>query len=100
MASEEVPDVIPIPEGHESGHYSIAIDPLDNTRLLVGTNSGLYHSTDSGSSWTAITDDFSAVSQLNVREIVFDSQDPSLVYLAFWGHATGADGGIANFYCR
>lgn len=83
---------IPIPGA--SGRNAMAIDPLDNTRFLVGANNGLYHSTDSGGSWTPVTDDFSAVSNLSVREVVFDVQNPSLVYLAFWTHYTDENGGV------
>ncbi|UCF30508.1 MAG: class 1 fructose-bisphosphatase [bacterium] len=41
LASEEVPDVIPIPDGYISGHYSIAIDPLDgSSNIDVNVNIG------------------------------------------------------------
>jgi photosystem II stability/assembly factor-like uncharacterized protein len=77
-----------------SGANSIALDPLDPAHLFVGTNDGLFHSTDGGDGWSQITDDFSAVSYLYVREIAFDTLNPSLAYLAFWSHYTGADGGV------
>jgi fructose-1,6-bisphosphatase I len=41
MASEEVPDIIPIPGGFEKGHYTIAFDPLDgSSNIDVNVNIG------------------------------------------------------------
>ena len=41
MASEEVEHTVPIPKGYRSGHYAIAIDPLDgSSNIDVNVNIG------------------------------------------------------------
>ncbi len=47
MASEENPDIIPIPDGYQTGHYILLFDPLDGSSNIdytvsVGTIFGIY----------------------------------------------------------
>jgi len=47
MASEEEPDIIPIPEGYPTGRYVLVFDPLDGSSNIdvnasIGTIFGIY----------------------------------------------------------
>jgi photosystem II stability/assembly factor-like uncharacterized protein len=77
-----------------SAKNAIVIDPTDRDHLFVGTNTGLFHSTDAGATWSQITSGFGAVTNPDVRAIIFDSQNASLVCLAFFSRSTGDIGGI------
>lgn len=53
MASEEEPDIIPIPEGYPTGRYVLVFDPLDGSSNIdvnasIGTIFGIYRRKTSG----------------------------------------------------
>jgi hypothetical protein len=52
-------------------YYNVSIDPTDSTRVLAATNSGIYLSTDSGTSWLPEYSD-------HVTWVGFDPDDPSV----------------------
>lgn len=57
----------------------IAIDPLDHNHLLVGSASGgLWTSADAGASWEPVDDNLPT---LAVGAILFDENDPNIVYI-------------------
>ncbi|RLC99098.1 MAG: class 1 fructose-bisphosphatase [Chloroflexi bacterium] len=57
MVSEEVEDVIPIPEGYKVGKYVLVFDPLDGSsnidvNVSIGTIFGIYHRMSEGGAGT------------------------------------------------
>ncbi len=81
--------------GPEGGNVrSLAYDPSDPSRILLGTSSGeLFISQDGGSSWAPFThlgpgDDYV------FDHIVFDPTNPATLYAAAWGLFNDDDGGV------
>ena len=81
--------------GPEGGNVrSLAYDPGDPNRILLGTSAGqLFVSQDGGSSWTifahlGLGDDYV------VDHIVFDPTNPATVYAAAWGLFNDNEGGV------
>ncbi len=57
----------------------IAIDPSNHDRMLVGSASGgLWESTNAGASWEPVDD---RLPSLAVGAVIFDPNDPSIVYM-------------------
>jgi photosystem II stability/assembly factor-like uncharacterized protein len=54
--------------------YSLAIDPTNPRRVLAGTDSGIYRSTDAGLSWQPSSDPASAY------DLVIDPANPNVLY--------------------
>ena len=66
---------------YNSGRVSsIAVDPRDPSRWLVGVgNGGVWETSDAGGTWTPITDD---APTLAIGEVAFAPSDPDIVYVA------------------
>lgn len=67
-------------EPYNSGRVaSIAVDPRDATRWLVGVgNGGVWETRDSGSSWTPIADD---APTLSIGVVTFAPGNPDVIYV-------------------
>ena len=81
--------------GPEGGNVrSLAYDPSDPNRVLLGTSAGqLFISQDGGNSWNLFAhlgpgDDYV------LDHIVFDPTNPATVYAAAWGLFDDNDGGV------
>jgi photosystem II stability/assembly factor-like uncharacterized protein len=57
---------------------AIAVDPHDSDFVVVGGLSGVYRSTDSGESWTKISD------QINVESLAIDPRSRDRIYVGTW----------------
>jgi photosystem II stability/assembly factor-like uncharacterized protein len=77
---------------YESGRVaSIAVDPRDPSRWLLGVgNGGVWETRDAGGSWTPLTDD---APTLATGAIAFAPSNPEIVYAA-----TGESGTFAGFF--
>jgi photosystem II stability/assembly factor-like uncharacterized protein len=62
---------------------ALAINPIMPTTLYAGTSGGVYQSTDSGGSWSAVN---TGLSNLSVSTLAIDPTTPSILYAV-------ADGG-------
>ena len=63
---------------------SIAIDPLNTSVLYIGTDKGLYKSTDSGTNWTAKHDGLPAYADATMPyacEVVVNPHSPEILYV-------------------
>ena len=58
--------------------YALAIDPQTPDTVYVGTNYGMYKSTNGGATWSAINNGLTADSQ--IRSLAIDPQTPSTIY--------------------
>lgn len=56
--------------------HALAIDPQTQSTLYAGTLFGMFKSTDSGSSWTAIN---TGLTEQNVQKIALGSQNPNIL---------------------
>ncbi len=65
--------------------YSLAIDPTNSQVVYAGTSSGIFKSTNGGSSWTAVN---TGLTNTSVRCLVIDPTNSQVVY------AGTGDGGI------
>jgi photosystem II stability/assembly factor-like uncharacterized protein len=71
--------------------YSLAMDPVDSSRLYAGTWGGVYRSVDSGKTWTPA---LSGPTDLYVFSIAVDSITPAILYAGTEnGVFRSADGG-------
>src|SRR5450830_726295 len=59
----------------------LAIDPLTPTTLYASTNGGVYRSTDSGATWTAVN---TAPAPLDVSSLAIDPKAPTILYAGTW----------------
>ncbi|HEV8192184.1 MAG TPA: hypothetical protein VGP82_11995, partial [Ktedonobacterales bacterium] len=68
------------PYGHNTGRITaLAVDPTDSTNLWVGTaDGGLWHSTDGGANYTAVSDGWQT---LAIGSIAIDPNDHNTVYV-------------------
>lgn len=68
------------PDPYQSGRVaSIAVDPRDNSRWLVGAaNGGVWETRDAGRSWTPITDD---APTLSIGVVTFAPGNPDVIYV-------------------
>jgi photosystem II stability/assembly factor-like uncharacterized protein len=57
---------------------AIAVDPHDKDFVVVGGLTGVYRSTDSGESWTKISD------QINVESLAVDPRSRDRIYVGTW----------------
>jgi photosystem II stability/assembly factor-like uncharacterized protein len=63
--------------------HSLAQSPSDPNILIVGSNRGVYRSTDSGDTWTQLPT--SAYPDIrNVESIAVDPRDPRAIYVGTW----------------
>ncbi|MGB8889723.1 MAG: transcriptional regulator [Candidatus Korobacteraceae bacterium] len=81
--------------GPQGGNVrSLAYDPGDPNRILLGTSSGgLFVSKDGGNSW-AILAHLGPGDDYVFDHIVFDPANPAIVYAAAWGLFNDNDGGV------
>ncbi len=81
--------------GPEGGNVrSLAYDPSNPNRILLGTSSGqLFISQDGGSSWAPFVH-LGAGDDYVFDHIVFDPTNPATVYAAAWGLFDDNDGGV------
>ena len=63
------------PEGGWAG--SVAIDPMDNQTILVGTKGGIFKSTDGGTTWSEKN---TGIFWPRIDVLKFDHLNPSIVY--------------------
>ena len=72
--------------GPDGGNVrSLAYDPSDPSRILLGTSAGqLFLSRDGGNVWTAFAH-LGAGDDLVIDHIVFDPTNPNTIYAAGWG---------------
>ncbi len=81
--------------GPEGGNVrSLAYDPSNPNRILLGTSSGqLFISQDGGSSWAPFTH-LGSGDDYVLDHIVFDRVQPATIYVAAWGLFNDNDGGV------
>ena len=81
--------------GPEGGNVrSLAYDPGNPNRILLGTSAGqLFISQDGGNSW-AIFAHIGAGDDYVFDHIVFDPTNPAIVYAAAWGLFNDNEGGV------
>lgn len=80
---------------------AIAIDPSDDLSIWVGINVGLtgytenlYHTTDGGENWEAVSWGEEETKLQNLLDIHFDRSDASVMYVCGWGDTYHVDGGL------
>ena len=68
------------PDPYQSGRVSsIAVDPRDNSRWLIGAgNGGVWETRDAGRSWTPIADD---APTLSIGVVTFAPGNPDVIYV-------------------
>jgi photosystem II stability/assembly factor-like uncharacterized protein len=69
---------------NESSVRALAIDPTRPSTLYAGTESGVFHSTDGGASWTAINN---GLTNTTVHALAIDPHTPTRLY-------AGTDAGV------
>src|SRR5271167_4674250 len=81
--------------GPEGGNVrSLAYDPGDPNRILLGTSAGqLFISQDGGKSW-AIYAHIGLGDDYVLDHIVFDPSNPATVYVSAWGLFNDNEGGV------
>ena len=93
---------IPVPSssdwsliGPDGGNVrSLAYDPSDPNRLMLGTSAGqLFVSEDSGKTWAPLAH-LGAGDDLVIDHIVFDPTNPKTIYAAAWGLYHDDDGDV------
>lgn len=74
---------------HGQGRVNVVVeDPNDPNTIYIGApDGGLWRSTDAGSTWSPLIDDFS---RLGISDIVIDFNDSQTIYIAT-GDADGGD---------
>jgi photosystem II stability/assembly factor-like uncharacterized protein len=81
-AAQTQPWILLGPEGGDA--RSLAYDPHDSSRILLGTSAGeLYQSTDGGRQWSR----FAHLGKRNddvLDHIIFDPRDHNIIYVAGW----------------
>ena len=67
--------------------FRLAINPLNPRIIFAATTYGVYRSTDSGESWTHMTNGLPAISGVvrATTDVIINPADPNIVYAAFWG---------------
>ena len=70
---------------------AIAIDPRDADFVIVGGLTGVYRSTDSGATWTKISD------QENVESVAIDPRTRDRLYVGTWRQGIRTDDGGATW---
>ena len=71
----------PLPDTFQSGRVSsIAVDPRDPSRWLLGVgNGGVWETRDAGGTWTPIADD---APTLAIGAVAFAPSNPDIIYVA------------------
>ena len=80
----------------------IAIDPVDDLSIWVGLNvpgykvyaPNLYHSSDGGKNWVAVSWGEEEIKLNSVLSIHFDHSNASVMYVCGWGDTYHVDGGL------
>src|SRR5205823_1344953 len=79
-----------------SGIQKVVVDPVSDSNVYVafywGGKTGIYKSTDSGTSWISTTSTLSTADPYT--DLVLDANTPSTLYLAVGGAAGGAANGV------
>lgn len=102
MASEEEPDVIPIPEGYPTGPYVLVFDPLDGSsnidvNVSIGTIFGIYRRISAGGAGT-VEDCLQPGSKLVAAGYVIYGASTMMVYSTGQGvHGFTLDPGVGEF---
>ncbi len=88
------------------GVAGLAVSPVNSDVMLLASSDGVVRTPDGGRTWRKVT----GWEVADVRSIVFDRHNPSLVYAATaWGPLRSIDGGetwqlahqgLAKFYCQ
>jgi photosystem II stability/assembly factor-like uncharacterized protein len=61
------------------GVRALAVSPSDRSRFAVGTLHGVWLSTDSGKTWTRISDP-NNFEMIGISAVAFDTKDPNIIY--------------------
>jgi photosystem II stability/assembly factor-like uncharacterized protein len=72
------------------GPYALAIDPITPTSLYVGTNNGVFKSTDGGKNWSAAS---AGLTNLAIYALAIDPAAPTTVYAGSAGGAFKSQNG-------
>ena len=70
---------------------AIAVDPHDASFIVVGGLTGVYRSTDDGTTWTKISE------QINVESLALDPRSHDRIYVGTWRQGTRTDDGGKNW---
>ncbi len=70
---------------------AIAVDPHDENFIVAGGLTGVYRSTDSGATWTKISN------QINVESLAIDPRTHDRIYVGTWRQGWRTDDGGANW---
>jgi photosystem II stability/assembly factor-like uncharacterized protein len=70
---------------------AIAVDPRDASFVIAGGLTGVYRSTDSGATWTQISD------QVNVESLAIDPRTHDRIYVGTWRQGFRTDDGGKNW---
>ncbi|MBC7226607.1 MAG: class 1 fructose-bisphosphatase [Thermoflexales bacterium] len=102
MASEEEPDIIPIPEGYPTGRYVLVFDPLDGSSNIdvnasIGTIFGIYRRRTSGGPGT-VEDCLQPGRDLAAAGYIIYGSSTMMVYTTGNGvHGFTLDPGVGEF---
>jgi hypothetical protein len=82
--------------GIDSPVLALAIHPITPSTLYVGTNGGgVFRSTTSGASWTAVNN---GLTDVGVQAVAIDPRTPSTLYA--WSLAMGGNAVVTITGCR
>ncbi len=102
MASEEIPDAIPIPDGYKTGKYVLVFDPLDGSsnidvNVSIGTIFGIYRRVSQDGPGT-LEDCLQKGNNLVAAGYVIYGSSTMMVYTAGQGvHGFTLDPGVGEF---
>lgn len=68
--------------------YAIAVDPSNNNVIYIGTDNGVFKSTDAGANWTA-----AGLGSKAIRALALRPGTPSTIYVGTWGVYKSTDSG-------
>jgi fructose-1,6-bisphosphatase I len=102
MASEEVPDIIPIPEGYPAGRYVLVFDPLDGSsnidvNVSIGTIFAVYRRISQGGTGT-LEDCLQPGKSIEAAGYIIYGSSTMMVYTTGDGvHGFTLDPGVGEF---